>query len=165
MTTEEFKTLVEPCFALGQEQDRAIETFCNKLRPYLWIILSRLNPCDPSVAEDALQSAFVKFIQLFHARTHVTTISPGYFVTIAKHCLIDEVRRRKKYVELDELLYGDQQRVADVNSTVNDTLDSYEDLLLIAMERMSSKCRYILERYYLAGIKGPQLAKELGISP
>ena len=161
MTAEDFKVLIEPCFVQGPTRDRAVETFCIKLRPYFWVLLSRLSPADPSIAEDALQAAFVKFIDIFNGSGERRILSPGYYVTIAKHCLIDEIRRRKKYVELDELLL-EHEAIPEAKGAVK---ENHEDLVLITMERMGQKCRFVLERYYLADIKGPQLAKELGISP
>ena len=116
---------------------------------------------DPSIAEDALQAAFVKFIDIFNGSGERRILSPGYYVTIAKHCLIDEIRRRKKYVELDELLL-EHEAIPEAKGAVK---ENHEDLVLITMERMGQNCRFVLERYYLADIKGPQLAKEVGISP
>ena len=162
MTNEEFSALADPCFVEGPQQESAIALFCAKLRPYLWIILSRLNSGNPDMAEDAIQSAFVRFIEIFKGRRKVASRSPGYFVTIAKHCLIDEARRRQKYVSLDEL--SPEREGVDISGW-NENSDSREELLLVAMERMGPKCRFILERYYLAQVKGPQLALELGISP
>jgi RNA polymerase sigma factor (sigma-70 family) len=162
MTNEEFTNLATPCYEEGPEQDRAIAFFCAKLRPYLWVVLSRLNPGDHAIAEDAIQSTFVKIIEMFRGQRHSAKLSPAYCITIAKHCLVDEVRRRKKYSSLDEIF--PKHESVDIGGSTEDLVNR-ENLLLLAMERLGPKCRFILERYYFAQVKGPQLALELGISP
>lgn len=160
MKIGEFESLVRPCFELGELQARSIDLFCSKFRPYLWIILSRLSPSDLSMAEDALQESFIKYIDIFR-RGNAPIVFPGYYVTIAKRCLIDEMRRRRRNVELEELLRFHPA----AEEMFHPSVAEFEDIVISTLDRIDGRCRFVLERYYLAGIKGSTLAREIGISP
>jgi RNA polymerase sigma factor (sigma-70 family) len=165
VTNAEFKALASACLATGGGQQQAIEQFCNKLRPYVAVVLSRLSPLDTSTAEDAVQTTFLKYIQMFvTGNISPAALTPAYMITVAKHCLIDEIRRRDKHISFDDLLHDiGVQPAMDANRS--ETSSESVDVVLATLGQMSHRCRFALERYYLAGIKGPQLAVELGISP
>jgi RNA polymerase sigma factor (sigma-70 family) len=164
MDNAQFKELARRCLVVGTEQAEVIDEFFKQVRPYLLIQLSRLNPLDDSTTEDALQLTFLKYVQFFRqGRVSEAMLTPAYMVTVAKHCLIDEVRRRQKYVSFDEMVDGaeaeDQVELREPGRS------EVIDLILLILDRMDPRCRYIIERYYFAEIKGPVLASELGISP
>lgn len=76
MRNDEFNALIGPCFVPGPQQEGAIALFCSKLRPYLSVTLARLNPSGPELIEDAVQSAFIKFIEMFRSKRSSAPPSP-----------------------------------------------------------------------------------------
>ncbi len=164
MSNTEFNRLLAACFS-ERKKDHAVEAFCVAIRPFLFVYLVKLSPYDVDLAEDALQNALLKYLSILKDKSSQRGLSLGYFVTVAKHCLIDEIRRRRRFVSLDELV--EDKALLEASHAEARILDfgSYEDLLLLAMEKLGARCRFVLERYYIAGIKGPQLATELEISP
>jgi RNA polymerase sigma factor (sigma-70 family) len=157
-----FKGLIERCFG-GPDQDQAIEDLCTAIRPYLLVMLISLSPTNPAVAEDALQNAFVKMIQLFKGtKRPVPIITEGYLATIAKHCLLDELRRQEHHVNIDDLM---EQGIRSTEANKEDAEPISEEIILLALNRLDAKCQFILESYYIRNIGVSELAKRLDISP
>jgi RNA polymerase sigma factor (sigma-70 family) len=85
----------------------------------------------------------------------------GYFIVIAKNCLIDELRRRKGQVPIDE--------VAEVEVPIQETANVHdrEDRMVFlqyAMSRLDARCQSILESYYINEVDAASLASWLGVS-
>jgi RNA polymerase sigma factor (sigma-70 family) len=157
-----FRALIERCFA-GPEQHQAIEDLCTAIRPHLLVTLISLSRHNVELAEDALQNAFVKIIQLFRTRTRpFPMVTEAYLVTIAKNCLIDELRRQKHHVNIDELI---QQDLLPIGQSDQSGEYIREELVLLALNRLDPKCQYLLESYYIGNAGIPELATILGIAP
>jgi RNA polymerase sigma factor (sigma-70 family) len=158
----DFRTLIDRCFG-GPDQEQAIEALCTAIRPYLFVLLTSLSRSNPALAEDALQNAFIKIIQLFKgAKEPFPVITEGYLATVAKHCLIDELRRQKREVNIDELLEH-EFRSPSVREESAEPIS--EEIVLLALNRLDPKCQFILESYYIRDMSVPELAARLGISP
>ena len=102
-SSSELEGMLRSCFE-APDDALTVSSFCGAFRPYLLALLSSLYPNDSSIIEDALQAAFVKFLSLFRARSNREGKTLGYFVVIARHCLIDEVRRKRGRIAFDDFV-------------------------------------------------------------
>lgn len=137
-----------------------VSSFCGAFRPYLLALLCSMYPQDASIIEDALQGAFVKFLSLFHSRCDHGEKSLGYFVVIARHCLIDEVRKKRGRIAFDELAESElKQNVENPDDEIIAHL-----LISAAMMHLDQRCRFVLESYYIQERDAKTIANELGIS-
>ena len=116
---------------------------------------------DPSLAEDAYQTAFVKYIGIFREGPKPGIKYEPYFIVIAKNCLIDEIRRMKRNIPIDEVFYDEANQPE--TATTQD-LDA-KLFVLQGMMLLGRRCQFLLEGYYIAETPVPQLAKILRISP
>jgi RNA polymerase sigma factor (sigma-70 family) len=128
-------------------------------RPYVMAILNSMYRGDPGLIEDSYQSAFIKFIKIFRAGAKANTNYIRYFIAVAKNCLIDEVRRLRKYVPIDEIFGADLSGLSASTHSDSDT----HLMILQGMELLPRRCQYILESYYIAEMPPADLAKSLGI--
>jgi RNA polymerase sigma factor (sigma-70 family) len=156
----DWDALIEGCFKRPRDNSRLTRFFKNIL-PYLRAALAATYSQDPSIVQDALQSAFVKYIEIFRKGKKPGKLQLGYFIVIAKNCLIDELRRRKGQVPIDE--------VAEVEVPIQETANVHdrEDLMVFlqyAMSRLDARCQSILESYYINEVDAASLASWLGVS-
>lgn len=152
--------LIRDCF-LHPRDERPLTRFFDEFSPYLRAILVSTFSRDLSIVEDALQSAFVKFLIIFRSEQKVP-LHIGYFVVIAKNCLIDELRRRKGYVSLDEVA---ETELPNIPAPEMNAPEIRMMLLQNALLQMDARCRFILESYYVNEVDAHTLATELRISP
>lgn len=155
----ELDRLIRVCFENPTDED-TLTSFYDGFRPYVLAILISLGREGASLSEDAYQSAFLKYMSIFVAGKDRRIDYVPYFVAIAKHGLIDEQRRQRRHVPIDDLLEGD---VAGLGP--DETLRRDARLALLeAIPRLGHKCHAVLERYYVAGIGVAELAGFLGIA-
>src|SRR6266478_5560934 len=102
-SSAEFGEIVRDCFR-QPEKPSCLERLDRFLRPRLLAILVATYRTDPSLAEDAYHSAFIRYIGIFKQGPKPGVNYEGYFVAVAKHCLIDEIRRARRFVPFDQLL-------------------------------------------------------------
>jgi RNA polymerase sigma factor (sigma-70 family) len=153
----EFDSLLRDC--LLSHDERALDTFFSKVRPYLAALLIASFPHDVGIVEDALHSAVVKFLKILRRRDPGSIRSVNYFVVIAKNCLVDELRRRKGSIRLDELTQlellskdeGPQRTEAQV-------------IVLAAMLQLDKRTRFVLQSYYIEERPSKEIADHLGVA-
>lgn len=150
--------IVRDC-ARNPENDAAFQRLDAAFRPLLLVLLGTLYSTDPSLAEDAYQSAFVKFIEAVRAGRRPKYAA--YFIRIARNCMIDEIRRQQRQVPLSEVLEE------DVALTLPNVLDQNEARILVleATKRLDPRCQFIVESYYIADMSALQLARLLDVRP
>ena len=151
-------SIISSCFE-HPDSVSDLTAFDAAFRPYVMAILNSMYRGDPGLIEDSYQSAFIKFIQIFRAGSKANTNYIRYFIAVAKNCLIDEVRRMRRYVPIDEIFGADLSGMA-----VSEPGDSDAHLMILqGMELLPRRCQYILESYYIAEMPPAELAKSLGI--
>src|SRR3979490_714190 len=101
--TAAVRRAIELCFSDPQNESH-LRTFDDLFRPLVMAVLGSLYPKDPAFVEDASQSAFIKYIEIFSRGKKHGVVYDAYFVAIAKNSLLDELRRNAKEVPLDEIL-------------------------------------------------------------
>lgn len=150
--------IVRDC-ARNPDDVEAFQRLDAAFRPLLLVLLASLYQTDPSLAEDAYQSAFVKFIEALRAGRQPTYAA--YFISIAKNCLIDEIRHQQRQVPLLEVF---EEEFA---SALPDALDQNEARIVVleAMMRLDRRCQFIVESYYIADMSASQLARHLDVRP
>jgi RNA polymerase sigma factor (sigma-70 family) len=156
----DWNSLIEDCFKRPQDNSR-LSRFIESLLPYLRAALTATYSQDPTIVQDALQSAFVKYIEIFRKGKKSGKLQLGYFVVIAKNCLIDELRRRKGQIPIDELA----QEEIPIHQTAD--TQNFEDRMVFlqyAMSRLDPRCQSVLESYYIDEIDAARLAGWLDVS-
>ena len=101
--TAEVRRAIELCFSDPQNESH-LRRFDDLFRPLVMAILVSLYRKDPAFVEDAYQSAFIKYIEIFRRGKKEGVVYDAYFAAIAKNSLLDELRRNAKEVPLDEIL-------------------------------------------------------------
>jgi RNA polymerase sigma factor (sigma-70 family) len=132
--------------------------FYTAFQPILLAVLVAVHPQDPSVAEDACQSAFAKFLSLFREKKERRVLDERYLVVIGKNCLSDELRRRKRDIPFDTLLQVDVASDRDDAGATEARLG-----LLQAVARLPRRCQYAIERYYVGGATVAMIGRALGV--
>src|ERR1051325_5331623 len=97
----EFEALIRDCFRQPEDLE-TLTRFNAAFRPHLLAALAVIARRDPSLAEDAYQAAFIKFIAIFRDGPQPGINYVPYFIAIAKNSLIDEVRRTRRHVSVDD---------------------------------------------------------------
>ncbi len=162
MTTikPDFEALIRDCFQHPEDLE-TLTRFNAAFRPPLLSALAVIARRDPSLAEDAYQAAFIKFIALLRAGPRPGISYAPYFIAIAKNSLLDEMRRTRRHVSVDDffaeimkLPQPDERQRAEARIA-----------LLQAMMQLKPRCQCALESYYLAEMPTQELAERLKIKP
>jgi RNA polymerase sigma factor (sigma-70 family) len=158
---ENLTRLIQDCFRNPRDVS-TLTRFDEFFRPFLMVILVSIAPVGSRLAEDAYQAAFVKFIEIFQAgrRPHTNTAYVSYFVTIAKNCLLDELRRTRRTVPFDDLI---DENFPGIVFDDTDRRDARITVLKAIGSLPNQRCRYLLEQHYLRGANVQQVAKYLKI--
>ena len=82
-------------------------------------------------------------------------------MVLAKNSLIDELRRLRRHVPLDETV---EALIAQPRPDEQHRLEA-RIALLQALMRLSPRCRFVLEGYYIAEMPAQELAAHLRIQP
>jgi RNA polymerase sigma factor (sigma-70 family) len=159
VSSSELEGMLRGCFE-KPDDPLTVSSFCGAFRPYLLALLSSLYPNDASIIEDALQAAFVKFLSLFRARSNHGQKNLGYFVVIARHCLIDEVRKKRGRIAFDDFADMEiRQGIGDFDEKV-----IWHIMVSAAMMQLDQRCRFVLESYYIQERDAKAIADELKVS-
>jgi RNA polymerase sigma factor (sigma-70 family) len=153
----EFDSLLRDC--LQSHDERALDVFFSKVRPYLAALLIASFPQDVGIVEDALHSAVVKFLKILRRRAPGSIRSVNYFVVIAKNCLVDELRRRRGSVRLDELTHLEL-----LHKDEGPKRTEAQVIVLAAMLRLDKRTRFVLESYYIQERSSKDIADDLGVA-
>src|SRR5690349_24424487 len=94
--------LIEACYA-APSSERAMTALDADLRPHLMAILASRTSRDPSVCEEAYQNAFYRYILLFRRGQRPARNVEAYFVAIAVNCLMDELRKERGFLPIDDV--------------------------------------------------------------
>ena len=158
-THADFEAMIRGCFQSPDDID-ALTRFEGAFRPYLTAVLRKYYP-DPSLTADVYQMAFIKFIELFRGGQRPRTHYRAYLIAIAKHCLIDEIRRMRRSVSLSQVCEE------EITQAAANTIELTEFRLLVheAMKRLDRRGQFVLESYYLRGMPAAELARYLRIQP
>jgi RNA polymerase sigma factor (sigma-70 family) len=157
-TEPNWAELIADCFH-RPHADAPLHRFLAAVLPYARAALTS-RQVDLALVDDALQSAVLKYFHIFQ-HTPPRPLNIGYFIVVAKNCLVDELRKRKGQVPLDEL-------AEEVLSTAPVATEDADDRMLLvqyALARMDPRCRFILERYYIDEMNSRRLADFLRIGP
>jgi RNA polymerase sigma factor (sigma-70 family) len=160
----DFEALIEACFQHPYDE-QVYQRFYVVFRPYLTAMLVSMSSGSSSLAftlvQDALQSAFFKFVQIFRTGQRPQISSMAYFVALTKNCLIDEIRHYQRYVPIDEFF--------ELEFTPSQSDEEHQTQLRIAfiqaMMQLDRRCQFILESYYIRGMNAQELARRLKIQP
>jgi RNA polymerase sigma factor (sigma-70 family) len=156
--TEKITRAIYTCFEDPDNVEK-LEAFDGLFRPFMLAVLVSMTPDDPGFAEDAYQTAFVKFIQIFRGGRKPSIRYDAYFVAVAKHCLIDELRSRSRTSSIEELLdcVSDDREAKRIESLDRNIA------LFQGLSRLARRCHYLLESYYIRGATIDELSISLGI--
>jgi RNA polymerase sigma factor (sigma-70 family) len=157
-TSAEFGEILRDCFDKPEDTSR-LERLDRFLRPRLLAILVAIYRRDPSPSEDAYHSAFIRYIKILKQGPKTGINYEAYFVAVAKHCLIDEIRKTSRFVPFDRLV---DEELADAQFKELDKGQARLDLLQ-AISRLEARCRFILQSHYIEGMPTPELARRLKI--
>jgi RNA polymerase sigma factor (sigma-70 family) len=152
--------LISDCFRYPHD-DAVLGRFFELLLPYLTAALLATYTRDREIVRDALQSAFLKYINLFRKQEN-RALAIGYFVVVAKNCLIDELRRRKGEVPIDEVA---ETELPFAQASGEDDREARMTLLQYAMLQLDPRCQYVLESYYIDEMNSAKLAEWLSVAP
>jgi RNA polymerase sigma factor (sigma-70 family) len=154
----DFEALIEACFQHPYDE-QVYQRFYVVFRPYLTAILVSMSSGDSTLVQDALQSAFFKFVQVFRTGQRPRESSVSYFVALTKNCLYDEIRHYQRHVSIDEF-FG-------LEFTPNQPDEEHQTQLRIAfmqaLMQLDRRCQFILESYYIRGMRAEELARRLKI--
>ena len=158
----QWDALVEECYQHPDNPDTT-GAFFERLRPLLLATLVGVYPGDVAIAEDAVQNALLKLLAMFK-KGPPRKLTEGFFVVTARNSLLDELRRRKGQVAFDELV---RQEPTSMEVTTDE--EEVFELRLHAVQEgiahLDPRCRFLLERYYIAEVESRVLARSLGIAP
>jgi len=152
--------LIRDCFRHPKDET-TLGRFFEALLPYLTAALLATYTGDREIVRDALQSAFLKYINFFR-KAENRDLAIGYFVVVAKNCLIDELRRRKGEVPIDEVA---ENELPFVQASSEDDREARMTLLQYAMLQLDPRCQYVLESYYINQMSTEKLAERLSVAP
>jgi RNA polymerase sigma factor (sigma-70 family) len=152
--------LIRDCFRHPHDQ-ATLGRFFAALLPFLTAALLATYTRDRETVRDALQSAFLKYINLFR-KGEKRELSIGYFLVIAKNCLIDELRRRKGEVPIDEVA---ETELPSVQASQEEEREARMTLLQYAMLQLDQRCQCVLESYYIDEMDPAKLASRLSVAP
>ena len=160
MTDSNIVELINHCFEDPRNR-KNIERFSRALWPHLYAILASINPDQPDLVEDAVQTAFLKFMEIFRKGRKPEVNYLAYFVAVAKNCLRDEHRKRRLLT-----FPGEEElwRLIESDSTNRGTPVEDQILMMEAMMHLNARCRYLLEKWYICGFSPAELAPTLGIA-
>jgi RNA polymerase sigma factor (sigma-70 family) len=147
------------CFA-DPSNETSLRGFDDVFRPRVIAVLVSLYRKDRSFIEDAYQSAFVKYLEIFRDGRRPGIAYDSYFVAIAKNALIDELRRHQKEVGLDVFLSSQGGYEPSEIGAAEAGVAFFE-----ALGKLDRRCQFIIESHLVNGIPAEDIAKSLKVQP
>ena len=157
----DWHALIRACFE-NPQNNATLMRFFQAILPYIRAALAAIYPRDLSVIEDALQNAFLKYLDIFRRAKKPRALSVGYFVVVAKNCLVDELRRRKGQIPIDDLAESELPNLPKADPSQR---EARMLLLQHGITRLDPRCQRILQTYYIEEVKAETLAAMLDIAP
>lgn len=151
------RAAIELCFANPHDESH-LRSFDELFRPLVLATLVALYRKDPAFAEDAYQSALIKYIQIFRGGKKDGVAYDAYFVAIAKNALLDELRKTKKQAPLDEVLELASYPQSSGLGTAEAGIAFFE-----VLAKLDRRCQFLIEGFYINGMSYADLAKRLKI--
>ncbi len=152
----EIEVLFQKCVNVPNNSN--FQVLFERSRPLLAATLISSFPSDISIVEDALQDAYLKiFVMLKKRQLEIRSVN--YLVVIAKNCLVDELRKRKGKVTLDELTQDEHPRYCDEDGSRAENLG----IIIAAMTKLDQRTKFVLESYYLQERHSREIAKDIGV--
>jgi RNA polymerase sigma factor (sigma-70 family) len=157
----DFEALIEACFQHPYDE-QVYQRFCAVFRPYLTAVLIAMYPYMPSLAQKALQLAFLRFIEIFQTYRKPAVSCVDYVIAVAKNCLVDEICHHRQYAAvnpIDELF-----AVGFIPGQLFTEDQTWLRVALIqVMLQLDRRCQFTLESYYIRGMRAQELARRLKI--
>lgn len=143
--------------AAAQRDLRAFEPIYRRYyRPIFGYCYRRLQ--DREAAADATSQTFTKALAAIHGYRSGSV--GGWLFTIARHVVIDTVRRRRPHADLDAAWHlSDSAPLPDQQAIASDQ----QRALFAALRHLTPEQRHIVD-LRLAGLTGPEIAEVLGMS-
>lgn len=155
--TAAVRNAIEMCFSDPQNESH-LRRFDELFRPRVMAILVSLYRKDPAFVEDAYQSAFIKYIEIFGKGKKPGVVYDAYFVAIAKNSLLDELRRNAKEVSLEEIL------ALPTSTRWSEPSEQEAGIAFFqALASLDRRCQFLIESFYVNGMSPEELAKRLKI--
>ena len=152
---------IEECFR-RKGDPASLERFNNALEGHVKAILATISGGDRDLVHDAYGDVFIKYITLFRqGKKAGKAYRPEYFVAMAKNCLIDALRKKKKTVSIDSLFAETLPRYNPKTACDEEN----KIALQMALLKLPPRDRYILEKHYIEGMTDEELAINIGVSP
>lgn len=152
---------IEDCFC--QKGDPAsLERFHSAFVGLIKAMLTTISNGDRELVEDVYQETFAKCIVMFRkGKATGREYRPAYFVAMAKNCLIDTLRKKKRIVSYDSLLAASMPKYDDQSP------DAEEDRIALQMGLLAlpPRERYILEKHFFEGWSNERLAGFITVQP
>lgn len=158
LMASQIEEAIRRCFEYPDDEGVLTE-FDRLFRPFVLLALSRIARHHASAIEDAYQTAFIKYIEIFREKRRPKRSYANYLLVVAKNALLDQLRSKERMAALEGLwdeLFGGQT----VRTSPLDRL-----LLLEAMMSVGVPCQFTLEKFYLAGATVEEIGRALDISP
>lgn len=151
------RTAIDLCFS-DPKNESHLRGFDELFRPRVMAILVSLYRKDSAFVEDAYQSAFIKYIEIFSRGKKAGVVYDAYFVAIAKNSLVDELRRKAKEVPLDEILppptFARSSELGEQEAGI---------AFFQALSGLDRRCQFLIEGFHVNGMSVEELARRLKI--
>ena len=148
---------IDLCFRDPQNEAH-LRTFDALFRPRVMAILVSVYRKDPAFAEDAYQSALIKYISIFREGKKGGILYDAYFVAIAKNSLLDELRKSAKHVSLDDILGMPVMPRPSGLYEAEVGVAFFE-----ALSKLERRCQFLIEGAFINGMSHQELAKRLKV--
>lgn len=155
-TAGKLAIILEKCFEDPSELH--LREFDELFRPRVIAVLISLYRKDRSYVEDAYQSAFLKYLEIFRSGKKTGIAYDSYFVAIAKNALIDELRKHANEIGFDEFLRSQAPFEPATLGLAEAGVRFFE-----ALGKLSRRCQFIIESHLINGISAEEIAKSLKI--
>jgi RNA polymerase sigma-70 factor, ECF subfamily len=152
-------SVIEGCFR-SHGDNASLEHFHAAFVGLIKAMLTTIANGDRDLVEDIYQETFAKCIEMFRkGKTTGREYRPAYFVAMAKNCLIDSLRKKKRMESYDSLL-AESMPLYDDRSA-----DAEEDRIALQMALLAlpPRDRYILEKHFFEGWNNEHLAKFIDV--
>lgn len=119
----------------------------------------------PADAEEIVQEVFLRFWKRAHQFDRERGFFRPWFMTIARYCMLDELRRRNQQqrliaaADIDQVLLSAPNPIADVEQIVQQRQDS--KTVLQALQMLPAEQRQALILAYFGGLSQTSIAKHL----
>jgi len=153
----EAQQAIEECFRLRGDAP-SIMRFDRAMQGLIKTYLMTIADSDGDLVDDVYQDVREKCIKMFRrGKSAGREFRPAYFVAMARNLFIDEMRRPKRIVLIDELF---AEMIPGPGGGSPSSEDDRIDLQL-ALLQLDPESRYVIEKRYFEGWSNEQIARFL----